>query len=324
MAKPVPPPPVRIGPQTFEFGRRTFIMGVINMAPDSFAGDGLAGDARAAEALGSAFHEQGADLLDVGGRSTRPGAPPVGVAEELRLTIPAIRRLAPLGLPLSVDTFSAAVADAALEAGAAMVNDITALRGDPEMGRLLARAGVPVVLMDRDERFGVADVIAETIAFLRGRIAAAAAVGVDEQKIFVDPGYGFGLTVAQNMEVLRRLRELTVLGRPILIATSRKGSIGKVLNLPVHERLEGTAATVTLSIMNGADVVRVHDVRAMARVARMADAIVRGVSAGSGGVGTDAAERGGAETGGGENGQAGAGGAERGGAETGGASGGGR
>jgi dihydropteroate synthase len=272
-----PPPPIRCGPTTLEFGRRTLIMGVINMAPDSFAGDGLAGDADAAAALGRAFREQGADLFDIGGRSTRPGAPPVSVEEERRLAIPAIRRLAPLGLPVSIDTCSATVAEAALDAGAVMVNDITALRGDPAMGPLLARAGIPVVLMDRDERAGVADVIAETITFLRGRIIAATAMGIDEQKIFVDPGYGFGLTLAQNMEILRRLRELTVLGRPLLIATSRKGSIGKVLNLPVHERLEGTAATVTVSIMNGADVVRVHDVRAMARVARMTDAIVRGV-----------------------------------------------
>lgn len=252
-------------------------MGIINMAPDSFAGDGLAGDAGAAEARGLAWREQGADLLDAGGRSTRPGAPPVDVGEELRRTIPAIRRLAPLGLPVSVDTFSAEVAAAALDAGAAMVNDITALRGDPAMGPLLARAQVPVVLMDQDDRSGAADVVGVTIDFLRERIAAAAAAGIDARRIFVDPGYGFGVTVAQNLDLLRRLRAFTVLGRPILIGTSRKGSIGKVLNLPVHERLEGTAATVAIAIANGADVVRAHDVRAMVRVARMTDAIVRGL-----------------------------------------------
>ncbi len=273
---PGPPPPIRCGSTTLVFGQRTFVMGIINMAPDSFAGDGLAGDTGAAEARGQAWREEGVDLLDVGGRSTRPGAPPVDVEEELRRTTPAVRRLVPLGLTVSVDTFSASVAEAALDAGAAMVNDITALRGDPAMGPLLARAGVPVVLMDRDDRFGAADVVAETIAFLRERIAAAVAFGIDKRRIFVDPGYGFGVTVAQNMEILRRLRELTVLGRPILISTSRKGSIGRVLNLPVHERLEGTAATVAVSIMNGADVVRVHDVRAMVRIARMTDVIVRG------------------------------------------------
>jgi dihydropteroate synthase len=256
------------------------VMGIINMAPDSFAGDGLAGDAGAAEARGQAFREEGADLLDVGGRSTQPGAAAVDVAEELRRTVPAIRRLVRLGLPVSVDTFSAAVAAAALDAGAAMVNDVSALREDPAMGPLIARAGAPVVLMDRDDRTGVAEVVSDTLAFLRGRIAAAVAAGIDESRIIIDPGYGFGLTVAQNMEILRRLRDLTVLARPLLIGTSRKGSIGKVLNLPVHERLEGTAATVAVAIMNGADLVRVHDVRAMARVARMSDLIVRRAEAG--------------------------------------------
>lgn len=259
-----------------EFGRRTYVMAIINMTPDSFAGDGLGGDAGAAEARAEVFRHDGADLLDVGGRSTRPGAPPVDVDEEIRRVVPAIRRVARLGLPVSVDTSSAAVASAALDAGATLVNDVTALRGDPALGPLVARAGVPVVLMDQDDRSGASDVVAATVAFLGERIAAARAYGVDESRIIVDPGYGFGLTVAQNMELLRRLRELTALGRPILIGTSRKGSIGKVLNLPVHERLEGTAAAVTVAIMHGADIVRVHDVQAMVRVARMADAIVRG------------------------------------------------
>lgn len=281
------PEPIRCGPAVLTFGRRTLVMGIINMAPDSFAGDGLAGDADAAEARGRAFREEGADLLDVGGRSTRPGAPRVEVEEELRRTIPAVRRLAPLGLPVSVDTFSSRVAAAALEAGAAMVNDVTALRADPAMAPLVARAGVPVVLLDRDDRTGAADAVRETVAFLRGRIAAAVAAGIDEARIIVDPGYGFGLTVAQNMEILRRLRELAVLGRPILVGTSRKGSIGTVLNLPVQERLEGTAATVAVAIAGGADIVRVHDVRAMVRVARMTDAIVRGTA----GTGPDGAAR---------------------------------
>jgi dihydropteroate synthase len=275
-----PPASIRCGPARLEFGRRTFVMAIINMAPDSFAGDGLAGDAGAAEARGQAFREEGADLLDVGGRSTQPGAAAVDVAEEVRRTIPAIRRLVRLGLPVSVDTFCAAVVAAALDAGAAMVNDVSALREDPAMGPLIAGAGVPVVLMDRDDRTGAAEVVPDTLAFLRGRIAAAVAAGIDESRIIIDPGYGFGLTVAQNMEILRRLRDLTVLARPLLIGTSRKGSIGKVLNLPVHERLEGTAATVAVAIMNGADLVRVHDVRAMARVARMSDLIVRRVEAG--------------------------------------------
>ena len=269
-------PWMRCGRSRLRFGQRTFVMGIINMAPDSFAGDGLAGDAGAAEARGLEMRAAGADLLDVGGRSTRPDAAAVDVAEELRRTVPAVRRLAGIGVPLSVDTFSARVAAAALDAGAAMVNDVSALREDAEMAPLLARAGVPVVLMDWNVRHGAADVIADTLAFLQNRIAAAAAAGIAETQIIVDPGYGFGLTVGQNMELLRRLRELAVLHRPILIGTSRKGSIGRVLNLPVDDRLEGTMATVAVAIVYGADIVRAHDVRAAVRVARMTDAIVRG------------------------------------------------
>jgi dihydropteroate synthase len=221
----------------------------------------------------------GASLLDVGGRSTRPGAPAVEVAEELRRTIPAVRRLAGVGLPLSVDTMSSRVAAAALDAGAVMVNDVSGLRGDPEMPGLVARAGVPLVIMDWDDRQGLPDVVPATVAFLRERVAFAVAAGVAQTQILVDPGYGFGLAVEQNLEILRRLREFTALGRPVLIGTSRKGSVGKVLNLPVHDRLEGTAATVAVAIMNGVDVVRAHDVKAIVRVARMTDAITRGLTA---------------------------------------------
>jgi len=269
-------PPIRCGDVRIEFGRRTLIVGIINMTPDSFAGDGLAGDAGAAEARGHEMRGAGADVLDIGGRSTRPGAPPVDVEEELRRTIPAIRRLAGIGVPVSVDTFSARVAAAALDAGAAMVNDVSGLRADPEMASLVSRTGVPVVVMDWDDRRGARDVVQETAAFLSRRIAAATSAGIAETQIIVDPGYGFGLTLAQNLDMLRRLRELVALGRPILIGTSRKGSIGKILNLPVHDRLEGTVATVVVAIMNGADLVRAHDVRAISRAARMTDAIVRG------------------------------------------------
>lgn len=260
---------------------RTYVVGIINVAPDSFAGDGV-GDAGAAEALGQTMRAAGADILDVGGRSTRPGAAPVDAAEELRRTIPAVRRLAASGVPVSVDTISARVAAAAVDAGAVMVNDVSGLR-DPGMAPLVARAGVPVVIMDWNDRTAGPDVLAATAAFLRERIAAAVAAGVQETRIIVDPGYGFGLTVPQNMELLRRLRDLTALGRPVFIGTSRKGSIGRVLNLPVDDRLEGTAATVAVAIANGADFVRVHDVGPMARVARMTDAIVRGWPPAAGG-----------------------------------------
>ena len=277
------PPPIWCGSLLLKFGARTYIVGIINTAPDSFAGDGLAGDAGAAEALGHKMRAAGADILDVGGRSTRPGAVPVEEAEEARRTIPAVRRLAAGGIPVSVDTISAKVAAAALDAGAVMVNDVSGLR-DPGMASLVARAGVPVVVMDWNDRSDAPDVLAATAAYLRERIAAAVAAGIPEARIIIDPGYGFGITVPQNMEVLRRLRELTALGRPVFVGTSRKGSIGRVLNLPVDDRLEGTAATVAVAIANGADFVRVHDVGAMARVARMTDAIVRGWPPAAGGV----------------------------------------
>jgi dihydropteroate synthase len=268
---------MRAGETVLEFGRRTFVVGIINMTPDSFAGDGLNGDAGAAEALGHRWKDEGADVIDVGGRSTRPGASPVPLDEELQRTLPAVRRLAPLGLPVSVDTSSSRVAAAALDAGAAMINDVTALTGDPAMADVVARTGVPAVIVDTRDRRAAADVIADTADFLAGRLRAAEAAGIDISRIVIDPGYGFGVTIAQNMEMLRRLRGLTALGRPLLIGTSRKGSIGRILNLPVHDRLEGTAATIVVAISNGADFVRVHDVLAMGRVARMTDAIVRGL-----------------------------------------------
>jgi dihydropteroate synthase len=276
-------PPVRCGRFVLEFGRRTLVVGIINMSPDSFAGDGLNGDAGAAEARGYAMRADGADVLDVGGRSTRPGAPSVDQGEELRRTIPAIRRLVALGLPVSVDTFSATVAAAALDAGAVIVNDVSALRGDAAMAEVVAASSAAVVLMDWDDRWDSTDAVAETAAFLRRRMDAASAAGIDERQVIVDPGYGFGLRVDQNLELLRRLGEFTALGRPLLIGTSRKGSIGRVLDLPVNDRVEGTAATVAAAIMNGADLVRAHDVRAMVRVARMTDAIVRGPGPGTAG-----------------------------------------
>jgi len=275
-----PPAPLRLGSKTLDFGVRTFVMGIINMAPDSFAGDGLT-DPEAALTRGLEFRDAGADILDVGGRSTRPGAPPVGVEEELRRTIPAIRILSAAGMPISIDTSSARVADAAIDAGASMVNDVTALRGDPAMGPVIAASGAAVVLMDRDDRWNMPDVVAGTLDFLRRRIGAAAGYHIVEDRIIVDPGYGFGLTIEQNMEILRCLGTFAALGRPLLVGTSRKGSIGRVLNLPVHERLEGTAATMVVAIMHGADIIRVHDVRSMVRLERMTDIIVRG-RAGSG------------------------------------------
>jgi len=259
-------------------------MGVINVTPDSFSGDGLGPDVEAAVAQGERFAAQGVDILDIGGESTRPGAEPVPVEEEIARVVPVIEQLAKrVRVPLSIDTYHAATARAALEAGAHLVNDITGLRGDPKMAAVVAQFDVPVVIMHiqgtprtMQQNPTYEDVIADIRRYWEEGIDLAVRAGINPEKIIVDPGIGFGKTVGHNLEILRRLRELTALGRPILVGTSRKSFIGKVLDLPVDQRLEGTAASVALAIANGADLVRVHDIPAMIRVARMADAIVRG------------------------------------------------
>lgn len=263
------------------FGSRTYLMAIVNVTPDSFAGDGVM-DAEAAVGRGVAMLEEGADFLDVGGESTRPGATPVPLEEELLRVVPVVARLAgELGLPVSVDTTKAEVARQALRVGAGMINDVSALRADPRMAGVVAEACVPVVLMHMRPGPGrgspQGEVVGEVREFLAERIDAAVGAGISRDRILIDPGFGFGKTVGENLELLRRLGELRTLGRPIVIGTSRKGTIGKVLGgLPVEERLEGTAATVAVAVAHGADVVRVHDVRAMARVVRMTDAVVRG------------------------------------------------
>jgi dihydropteroate synthase len=219
----------------------------------------------------------GADILDVGGESTRPGAEELPVEEELCRVLPVLERLrAELDAPLSVDTYKALVAREALRAGADMVNDIWGFRHDPDMAGVVAEFGVPAVLMHNQRGRAFHDVIADITDGLRASLAIAEAAGVPRERIIVDPGFGFGWRPEHNLEMLRRLGELRALGRPILVGTSRKSTIGQVLGTPVTERLEGTAATVAISIAHGADVVRVHDVRSMVRVARVSDAVVRG------------------------------------------------
>jgi len=284
-----------IGGRRFVWGERTYVMGVLNLTPDSFSGDGLirGGDfVEAAAAQARRFAEEGADILDVGGESTRPGSRPVAAEEEMARVVPVIKRLArEVDLPMSIDTCKAPVAEAALDAGACLVNDVWGLRMDPQLRPLVAQRGVPVVLMHNRSRpkdaaqserlggryvgVGYEDLMADVIRELREGIDGALNAGVAWEKIIVDPGIGFGKTVEQNLEILRRLGELRVLGRPILLGTSRKSVVGYTLNLPPDERVEGTGATVALGIASGADIVRVHDVKAMMRVARMADAIVR-------------------------------------------------
>ena len=273
---------IRIAKKEFIWGARTHVMGVINVTPDSFSGDGIGSDIDGAKRLALQFQGWGADIVDVGGESTRPpsvytGAAPTSLDEELDRVVPTIEALATvLDVPISVDTYKAEVARQAVAAGAAMINDVWALQRDPDMAGFAAESDVPVVLMHNQDDTEYDDLVPDVIAALRASVDHAVNAGVDRDKVIMDPGIGFGKNAEQNLEILRRLDEFAVLGRPLLVGTSRKSTIGYVLDLPVDQRVEGTAATVALSIAGGADIVRVHDVKEMARVARMSDAIVRG------------------------------------------------
>ena len=276
--------PIDIGKRRFRWGERTFVMGIVNVTPDSFSGDGLGRNVDAAVEQALRFQDEGADIVDVGGESTRPssvygGAAPVPEAVELERVIPVIKALASaLEIPVSVDTYKAAVAQLAVEVGAAMINDVWGFRRDADMARVAADAGVAVVLMHNQTHTRYADVAQDVVAALRRMLDDAVAAGVKRENIILDPGIGFGKTPEHNLEIMRRLGEFGVLDAPLLVGMSRKSTIGYVLDLPVEQRIEGTAATVALSIAGGADIVRVHDVAQMARVARMSDAIVRGWS----------------------------------------------
>lgn len=276
------------GRRALRFGERTLVMGVLNVTPDSFSGDGLLtgpGWLDRVVELGRRMVQEGADLLDVGGESTRPGADPVPVDEELRRVVPAVEALrAAVEVPISVDTTKAEVARRALRAGADLVNDISALRFDPEMARVVAEAGSGVVLMhmkgtpkdmQADPRYE--DVVAEVREFLAERLRWAEQQGISRDRVVLDPGFGFGKRPEHNLALVRNLRVFRELGCPVLLGPSRKSTIGVVLGgLPPADRVEGTAAVVALAVAYGVDVVRVHDVRVMARVVRMADAVVRG------------------------------------------------
>ncbi len=251
-------------------------MGVINLSPDSFSGDGLS-NIQAAQAQARRFIAEGADIIDIGGESTRPGSQPVSVDEELRRVIPAIERLADeLPAPISIDTYKSAVAIRALVAGASMINDVWGLKQDQHLAQIAADAGVPIILASNQRDKPCDDIMPEVISSLKRSISLARAAGVAEQDIIIDPGIGFGKSLEQNLEIIRRLAELKSLGKPILLGTSRKSVIGLVLELPPDQRLEGTAATVAIGIAHGADLIRVHDVGQMVLVCRMSDAIMRG------------------------------------------------
>ena len=276
----------RIGPRTFRWGERTFVMGILNVTSDSFSGDGLLGADAAddadpvARAVDQArrMADEGADLLDVGGESTRPGHTPVDVDLELRRVLPVLRavRAALPDMPLTIDTTKAAVAEAALDAGADAINDVWGVDAEATRASIAAAHAVPIVLMHNRAEPRYRDLLREVMDDLRHAIDRALAAGVAEADILIDPGFGFGKTAEHNLALLRGLGELLRLDRPILLGTSRKSTLGKVVDLPADERLEATLATTALGIAAGVDIVRVHDVRANVRVARLTDAVVRG------------------------------------------------
>jgi dihydropteroate synthase len=296
----------------FSWGTRTYVMGILNVTPDSFSGDGLivreqgapadqpidgaAGiemvDNPAALAVARQMVAAGADILDVGGESTRPGAQPVGTEVEIARVVPLIQSLsAELDVLISIDTYKAAVARAALEAGADLVNDVWGLKADPDLAAVVAQCHVPVILMHNRSSWANAevrarlggryigmpyqDLIGDIQRELLESIDLAHAAGIPDEHILLDPGIGFGKTVEQNLELLDRLGAFRALGYPLLVGPSRKSFIGYTLDLPPDQRLEGTAAAVAIAIARGADIIRVHDVGFMVKVARMTDAMVR-------------------------------------------------
>ena len=273
--------PTTIGPRRFVWGERTYVVGIVNATPDSFSGDGLLA---AADPLAAAVEQarrmvaEGADLIDVGGESTRPGHAPVDVAEERRRVAPLIEalRAALPDVPISVDTTKPEVAAAALDAGASLVNDIWGVRDAPTLVRLAAERDVPIILMHNRAEPRYTHLIGEVVDDLQRAVERAVRAGVPFGSIIVDPGFGFGKTADHNVELLRSLDALHALERPILLGTSRKSTIGRILDLPPDDRVEGTVATTVLGIAAGVDLVRVHDVRENVRAARVADAIIRG------------------------------------------------
>ena len=271
-----PLPPLRLRSTTFAWGSRTFVMGIVNATPDSFSGDGIAHDAQAAVRLAESFVAAGADIIDIGGESTRPGHQPVSEEEEAARVLPAVKAIRrAVDVPISIDTFKPAIAARALELGADMVNCVWGAM--PGIAAAAAREHAPLVIMhNRAEPDYREDVVREVIASLARSADDAIAAGVERGQVIIDPGIGFGKTPEHNIEILRRLDELArALPYPLLVGTSRKSFIGKITGLPVERRVFGTAASVALAICKGADIVRVHDVADMVPVARVADALSR-------------------------------------------------
>lgn len=284
---------LQVGDLSLQWGQRTYVMGILNITPDSFSGDGLAGKGpENILAQARDYVDHGVDILDVGGESTRPGAEQVSADQELDRVIPVVEALAgEFETPISIDTYKARVAREAVRAGAQLVNDVWGLRADPEMAGLVAEKDLPVVLMHNrsdpssaqvKEQLGgryvgieYQNLLEDVRRELLESVKIAHRAGIQNRQIILDPGIGFGKTVSQNLELLDRLAEIRDLGYPVLLGPSRKSFIGYTLDLPMEDRLEGTAAAVAVGITRGADIVRIHDVREMVRIARMTDAIVR-------------------------------------------------
>jgi dihydropteroate synthase len=270
-----------------EWGAQTWVMGIVNVTPDSFSGDGLATAAareewaRQAAAQGLRQAQEGARIIDIGGASSRPNAPAIAPELEISRVVPAIRALAavlPPDIPISIDTTSATVAHAALAAGAQLINDITGLRGDPSLAMVAAQAGVPVVLMANRRLVEHHEVVSDVTRYLADSIARALAAGVPWEHIILDPGFGFGNSPAENITLIRQLRDLQALGRPILLGVSRKSTLGHIIgDAPVADRLEASLAAAVAGVLHGAAIVRVHDVLATVRAVRVTDAIVYGL-----------------------------------------------
>ena len=267
---------IECGKYRLALGKKTYVMGILNVTPDSFSDGGQFNNVDAAVKHALEMVEQGADIIDVGGESTRPGHFEVNTFEEIDRILPVIEKLSgELKVPISVDTSKALVAQKALEAGACIVNDVWGMQREPAIADVVSKFGAGVIMMHNQETKEYKDLMGDIISFLRTSIGIAEKAGIVRECLVIDPGIGFGKKFEHNLEVMRRLRELKSLDLPVLLGTSRKSFIGNVLDLPVGERLEGTAATVTLGIAHGVDIVRVHDIKEMVRVSRMTDAIVR-------------------------------------------------
>ena len=274
---------LELGQRTLDLSTRTHLMGVLNVTPDSFSDGGRFFKLEEAVKQGIKLAEEGADIIDIGGESTRPGSEPVPIEEELRRIIPVIEQLAQIiKVPISIDTYKSKVAKEALDAGAWMVNDISGLRFDPEMKKVIAEYDVPVVLMhiqgtprNMQENPKYENLLEDIKSYLNQSISIAEEAGIGEDKIIIDPGIGFGKTLDDNLKILKNLREFKSLEKPVMIGVSRKSFIGKILDLPTDERLEGSLASMAVAIMNGANILRVHDVKESKRVAKLVDAILK-------------------------------------------------